>query len=77
MERPKVDMVKAGKRLRKLRGVRTRTGVSREIGISYSSLEAYENGTRTPKPEVREKLAAYYGVPTSTIFCAAKNYLDG
>lgn len=68
MRNSKVNMVEAGKRLRELRGIKTRTGVSRETGIPLSSLEAYEWGTREPSAHVKQKLADYYGVPVSEIF---------
>ena len=65
----KVDPKTVGRRLRDLRGCRTKTGVIREIGgIAYSSLCADESGTRNPSPEVQEKLAKYYGVPRESIF---------
>ena len=64
----KTDMVESGKRLRNMRGIKTRTGVSRETGIPYSTLQAYEEGTRTPSGPVKEKLASYYGVPVEFIF---------
>ena len=66
----KVDMEKAGKRLRELRGIRTRSGVSTETGIPYSTLQAYENGQREPSSQTKQKLADYYGVPVSDIFFA-------
>ena len=65
----KVDMSESGKRLRKLRGIRTRVGVSRETGIPLSSLQAYECGTREPSGPVKQNLANYYGVPVESIFC--------
>lgn len=71
----KVDMVEAGKRLRKLRGIRTRTGVSRELGIPYPTLQSYEDGKREPSGSTKERLAAYYGVPVESIFVPDKNYL--
>jgi transcriptional regulator with XRE-family HTH domain len=61
-------MAESGKRLRELRGIRTRTGVSKETGIPYSSLEAYEFGTREPAGSVKQKLADYYGVSVESIF---------
>lgn len=64
----KVDMKKAGQTLRELRGIRTRTGVSRELCIAYSTLQAYEEGTRTPSGRIKEMLADYYGVPVEEIF---------
>ena len=57
-----------GKRLRALRGCRTKTGVAREIGISYSSLCFYEDGERNPSPAVQEKLAKYYGTTVESLF---------
>lgn len=64
----KTDMIESGKILRKLRGIMTRTGVSRETGIPYSSLEAYENGTRCPSGRVKELLADYYHCKVEDIF---------
>ena len=66
----KTNMAESGKRLRQLRGIKTRTGVAREIGIPYSTLQAYESGTRTPNGRTKEKLASYYGVPVEVIFVA-------
>ena len=68
MKNKTVDMVDAGKRLRQLRGIRTRCGVARELGISYSALAFYENGDRQPSGPVKKKLADYYGVPVEFIF---------
>lgn len=64
----KIDMVEAGKRLRQLRGIRTRKGVSMETDIPYSTLQSYEEGTREPSGPVKKKLADYYGVPVKSIF---------
>lgn len=64
----KVNMAEAGKRLRELRGIRTRSGVSRETGIPYTTLQAYETGTREPTGPVKQKLADYYGVSVESIF---------
>ena len=64
----KVDMAKAGKKLRELRGIRTRSGVARETCIAYSTLQSYEDGTRTPPGDVKKKLADYYGVTVESIF---------
>ena len=68
MPRRKVDPKTSGERLRKLRGIRTRVGVAKELGISYSALSFYENGDRTPSSRVMEKLARYYGVTVESIF---------
>ena len=70
MNQQKADAIEAGKRLRQIRGIRTRYGVAREIGISYSALAFYENGQRTPAGRVKKKIADYYGVPVEFIwFC--------
>lgn len=67
MER-KPNTAIVGKRLRELRGIRTRTGVSHELQIPYSTLQAYEDGTRLPSGPVITKLADYYGVSVESIF---------
>ena len=64
----KIDMTEAGKRLRKLRGIRTRTGVAHETGLPYSTLQSYEDGTREPSSAIKKRLADYYGVPVESIF---------
>ena len=63
-----VNMDEAGKRLKQLRGIRTRSGVSRETGIPYSTLQAYEEGQRQPSGSTMKKLADYYEVPVEFIF---------
>ena len=63
-----LNMKEISKTLRELRGIRTRTGVSREIGIPYSTLQAYEEGRRTPTGNVKQKLADYYNVRVEDIF---------
>lgn len=68
MRNSKVNMQEAGQRLRELRGIRTRRGVSKETGIPYSSLQSYECGTREPDGSVKQKLADYYSVPVDSIF---------
>ena len=68
MRNSKVDMVVSGKRLRELRGIRTRIGVARTLNIPYSSLQSWEEGTREPSGRTKQKLADYYGVPVEAIF---------
>lgn len=68
MKKKNVNMDEAGRILRRLRGIRTRTGVAKEVGISYSALAFYECGQRTPSGVVKKKLADYYGVPVESIF---------
>lgn len=40
------------------------------LGIDHSTLSAYENGTRTPSPEMLAKMANIYGVEYNEIFNA-------
>lgn len=61
-------MEKVGKRLRELRGIRTRKGVADELCMAYSTLQSYEDGKRTPSGSVKKKLADYYGVSVESIF---------
>ena len=68
MKTSKEHAVEVGKRLRQLRGIRTRTGVAREIGISYSALAFYENGDRNPSEKAKKLLADYYGLPKELLF---------
>ena len=69
MRKPGTESMKeAGKRLRQMRGIKTRSGVAREIGISYSALAFYERGERNPTGATKKKLADYYGVPVEFIF---------
>ena len=63
-----VDMIESGKMLRKRRGIMTRSGVSHETGIPYSSLQAYENGTRCPSGRVKKILADFYHCTVDDIF---------
>lgn len=72
-----MDMVSIGKKLRKLRGLQTATGVAREIGISTSALLAYEAGTRTPRDEIKKALCKFYRVTVAEIFFPEDKEGDG
>ena len=65
--------IEIGRRLRELRGIRTRTGVARALGLPYSTLQSYEDGSRNPSKKMQQKLADYYGVPVESIFLTTKN----
>lgn len=58
----------AGARLRELRGGRTQQEVAAELGISKSALAMYEQDKRTPRDEVKIKLARFYGKTVQFIF---------
>lgn len=72
MKQRRTDPKALGKRLRELRGVRTRTGVAKELGISYSILSFYESGERFPSEKNQQKIAGYYGVSVSDLFYAVE-----
>ena len=63
-----VNMNKAGKLLRELRGIRTKIGVSRELGIPYSTYCSYESGTRCPNGRTKKLIADYFGRSVESIF---------
>ena len=64
----KLDPMAIAERLVQLRGIRTRIGVAREIGISPSALCFYETGKRIPPDAVKIRLAEYYGTTVQKIF---------
>lgn len=63
-----MDEKKVAKRLRILRGERSRESVAKEIGISVSAISMYENGERIPRDDVKVRLASYYGKSVQEIF---------
>jgi len=60
--------MKLGKKLRVLRGDRSRDEVAMAIGISPSALGMYECNKRIPRDGVKKKLADYYGVTIQQLF---------
>ncbi|HLR35063.1 MAG TPA: helix-turn-helix transcriptional regulator [Tissierellales bacterium] len=64
---------KMAQKLKELRGDKPREEVAVELGISYSSVVAYELGERVPRDEVKVKIASYYGVPVEDIFFIGQN----
>ena len=55
-------------RLVKARGKQRREDVANAIGISLSAITMYENGERTPRDEIKVKLANYYGTTVQALF---------
>lgn len=53
-----------------LRGNRSREEVARLIGISVSALAMYESAQRTPRDEIKVKLANLYNKSVQDIFFA-------
>lgn len=63
-----MDTKKIGKRLMDLRGNKPRETVAKDIGISLSALAMYERGERSPRDEIKIKLAKYFNVSVQDIF---------
>lgn len=66
-----MDKKVIGERLKKLRGDKTIRQAAVEIGISYSTLAMYENGHRSPKDNIKIKIANYYGTSVEDLFFTA------
>lgn len=66
-----IDKEQIGKKLRELRGDRSREEVAYAVGISVSALTMYETGQRLPRDEIKIKLASYYRETVGAIFFAA------
>lgn len=62
--------VRPNRLLRSMRGDRRREIVAADVGISVSSLTAYENGTRVPRDDIKCALAKYYGLSVGELFFA-------
>lgn len=57
-----------GKTLRELRGDRRLEDVAVAVGVGVSSIVMYELGQRTPRDDVKRKLANFYGKSVQEIF---------
>ena len=64
----KKQAVSAGCRIRELRGIRPRTKVAKEIGISYSELCKIEHGERAASDKTKIRIAEYFGKTVQEIF---------
>lgn len=56
------------KKLRQLRGEKSRKEVATALHISTSALAMYENGARVPRDDIKILLARYYGTTVGAIF---------
>jgi len=63
-----LDKKLIAKRLIELRGEKTQFEVAKEVGVSLSALAMYETGNRTPRDEIKIKLAKYYGITVESLF---------
>lgn len=59
---------KAGEKLVELRGRKSQSEVANAVGITQAALSMYERGERTPRDDVKIKLANYFGTEVALIF---------
>lgn len=62
------DTREYGKKLRELRGQKSKAEVAKAIGISESSYIKYERNERTPSDEIKVRIAKYFGKTVQDIF---------
>lgn len=70
MKNELVDKTELGRRLRELRGIRTRVGTAKQIGISSEELAWYERGLRYPTDVKKVLIANYYNKTVQQLFFA-------
>ena len=61
--------------LRNLRGQKTQEQVATDIGVSKSALAMYERDERTPRDEIKVRLAGYYGKTVQEIFFSHNEHI--
>lgn len=59
---------KIGRILTELRGGESREEIAKQIGVSVSAWQMYENGQRIPKDEIKVKIASYFNKSVGDIF---------
>ena len=57
-----------GTKLRGLRGERSQDEIARDLGISKSAYAMYERDERTPRDEVKVRIAKLFGETVQEIF---------
>lgn len=63
-----MNVEKMAKKLIKLRGIKPRESVAKDLGISISALAMYETGKRIPRDEIKVKFSKYYNTSVENIF---------
>lgn len=63
-----------GKKLRELRGSKTKEEVANAINVTYSSYSKYEREERIPRDEVKIRIADFYKKTVQEIFFAANEH---
>lgn len=59
---------KANDVLVRLRGKKSRAEVAEAVGITARTLASYERGERTPRDNIKKRIAKYYGRSVTYIF---------
>ena len=62
------DKKEIGNELRRLRGNKTIDETAKSIGISKSALAMYERGERSPRDEIKIRIANFYRKPVQKLF---------
>lgn len=62
----------AGEMLRMARGTKSQKEVASELGISVSALSMYESGERSPRDELKIRMAKLYGTTVGHLFFGEK-----
>lgn len=57
-------------KLKMLRGDRTQEELAEAIGVTKSAWAMYERGERTPRDEIKVKIAEYFGMTVEELFFA-------
>lgn len=69
-----MDPIEIGRRLKELRGSRTREEVAGGLSISQSALAMYEQGERIPRDNIKIRIANFYGRTIEDIFFKPKQH---
>ena len=70
-----MDGVSSGEILRALRGDKKLEEVALAAGVGVSSITMYEHNQRTPRDEVKKRLANFYGKTVQEIFFPEDGHL--
>lgn len=63
-----MDCKKIGELLIEKRGKKTQGEVAEAIGVSLSAIRHYEQGKRSPKDEIKHRLAKFYQASVQELF---------
>ncbi|MDL2253745.1 helix-turn-helix domain-containing protein [Ruminococcaceae bacterium OttesenSCG-928-I18] len=67
-----MDKGAIGKKLKTMRGSKSRRDVASAINVSESAIRMYESGQRIPRDEIKTRYAEYFDVSVSDLFFASK-----